>query len=245
MELGEIIKDAIAYPTSNIKALALYLVLGIIIGIIQVVTGTTSLTKGSLTFSAGTAVGIIGLILIICISFLMLGFSLDVIKFGIDRRSDAPGIDLARQISNGLRYFLLCFIYLLIPIIILGVFWTMFQNWLVVILGVVLAIVFAFALMMSICRLAKTDSLGESLDLGVALDDLHEIGVGKVVITLIVATIVGMVIVFLLSFILGLILSAAPGDVVTAVVSIVTAILDAWLLFYENRIMGLLYSHGA
>lgn len=39
MELGEIIKDAVKYPTSNIKALLLYLVLGLLIGVVEVLTG--------------------------------------------------------------------------------------------------------------------------------------------------------------------------------------------------------------
>ena len=50
------------------------------------------------------------------------------------------------------------------------------------------------------------------------------------------------IIVFILTIILTIILNFAPADLITPVVSIVAAILDAWLLFYENRVMGLLYS---
>jgi hypothetical protein len=242
MDLGEIIKDAVKYPTSNIKALLVYLILGLLVGVVEVLTGITSLTRLTINFEAGIVFGIIGIILLICLLLLMLGFSTDVIKFGINRSSDAPEIDLARQISNGLKYLIVSIVYMIIPIIIILVLGAIFQHWIVTILGLIIAIIFAFALTMAICRLAKTDSLGNALDIGGAIEDLKAIGIGKVIITIIAATIVGLVIVFILTFILAIILNFAPADLTTPVVSIVAAILDAWLLFYENRVMGLLYS---
>ena len=96
---------------------------------------------------------------------------------------------------------------------------------------------------MAICRLADTDSLGSALSIGEAIGDLNQIGVGNVIITLIVSAVVGFIIVFALSFILGLILAAIGSNSITAIlVPIVASILDAWLLFYLNRVMGLLYS---
>lgn len=242
MELGEIIKDAVKYPTSNIKALMLYLVLGLLIGVVEVLTGITSITKLSLNFDSGIVLGIIGVIIVIAIALLMLGFSLDVIKFAIKRSADAPEIDLARQISNGLKYIIISIIYMIIPIITIVVLGAIFQHWIATILGLIVAIIFAFALIMAVCRLSKTDDLGSALDIGGVIADLKAIGIGKVIITIIAATIVGFIIVFILTIILTIILNFAPADLITPVVSIVAAILDAWLLFYENRVMGLLYS---
>ena len=241
MELSEIIKDAITYPTSNIKALLLYLVLGLLVGVVEVLTGITGIAKGAVNFEAGVVLGIMGLIVIICLFLLMFGFSLDVIKFGIDRSSDAPEIDLARQMSNGLKYIILSIVYMIIPLVIILVLGKIFQNWIVILLGVIVAVIFAFALTMAICRLSKTEDLLDALNVERSIADLKAIGVGKVIITLVVATIVGMVIVMILSFILAILLNFAP-DLTTAAVAIVSAILDAWLLFYENRVMGLLYS---
>jgi hypothetical protein len=242
MELGEIIKDAVKYPTSNIKALLLYLVLGLLIGVVEVLTGITSITKLSLNFDSGIVLGIIGVIIVIAIALLMLGFSLDVIKFAIKRSADAPEIDLARQISNGLKYIIISIVYMIIPIIIIVVLGAIFQHWIATILGLIVAIIFAFALTMAVCRLSKTDNLGSALDIRGVIADLKAIGIGKVIITIIAATIVGFIIVFILTIILTIILNFAPADLITPVVSIVAAILDAWLLFYENRVMGLLYS---
>lgn len=241
MELGEIIKDAVTYPTSNLKALLVYLLLGLLVGIIEVLTGITGIATLDINFGAGIVLGIIGIVLIICILLLMLGFSTDVIKLGINRSSDAPEIDLARQISNGIKYIVVSIVYMVIPILIIVVLGYMFQYQIVIVLGVIVAVIFAFALTMAICRLAKTEDLLDAVNVEQSIADLRAIGVGKVVITMIVATIVGMIIVMALSFVLAILLNFAP-DLTTAAVAIVSAILDAWLLFYENRVMGLLYS---
>lgn len=242
MELGEIIKDAIKYPTSNIKALVLYIVLGFVIGIIEVLTGTAGLTSGTVKFQSGPILGAIGIILVLCISFLMFGFSTDVIKFSIERRPDAPEIDFARQVMNGIKYIIVCVVYMIVPIIVMVILAVIFQSWLATILGLIVAVIFAFVLAMGICRLAKTDSLGYALDVKGAIGDLQTIGIGKVIITLVVATIVGFVIIFALSYLLGIILAIASQGLIGIVVAIFAAIFDAWLLFYENRVMGLLYS---
>lgn len=241
MELGEIIKDAVTYPTSNLKALLVYLLLGLLVGIIEVLTGITGIATLDINFGAGIVLGIIGIVLIICILLLMLGFSTDVIKLGINRSSDAPEIDLARQISNGIKYIVVSIVYMVIPILIIVVLGYIFQYQIVIVLGVIVAVIFAFALTMAICRLAKTEDLLDAVNVEQSIADLRAIGVGKVVITMIVATIVGMIIVMALSFVLAILLNFAP-DLTTAAVAIVSAILDAWLLFYENRVMGLLYS---
>ena len=242
MELSEIIKDAVKYPTSNIEALLVYMALGLIIGVVEVLTGITSITTLTLNFDFGIVLGIIGIIIVIALSLVMFGFSLDVIKFGIRRSPDAPEIDLARQISNGLKYIIVSVVYMIIPIIIIVVLGAIFQHWIVTILGLIVAIIFAFALTMAICRLAKTENLGSALDIAGSIADLKAIGIGKVIITLIAATIVGLIIVFILSFILGIVSAVISQDLITTIVSIIAAILDAWLLFYENRVMGLLYS---
>ncbi len=241
MELGEIIKDAVTYPTSNLKALLVYLLLGLLVGIIEVLTGITGIATLNINFGAGIVLGIIGIVLIICILLLMLGFSTDVIKLGINKSSDAPEIDLARQISNGIKYIVVSIVYMVIPILIIVVLGYIFQYQIVIVLGVIVAVIFAFALTMAICRLAKTEDLLDAVNVEQSIADLRAIGVGKVVITMIVATIVGMIIVMALSFVLAILLNFAP-DLTTAAVAIVSAILDAWLLFYENRVMGLLYS---
>ena len=242
MQLTEIIKDAISYPLSNMKTLLIYIVLGLIVGVVEVLTGITSITTGSINFEYGILIGIIGIIIIICLLLLMFGFSLDIIKFGINRSDEAPNIELKRQISNGLKYIILSIAYMIIPAIIIFGLGFIFRHWIVIVIGLIIALIFGFVLTIAICRLAKTNSLSAGLDIKGVIEDLKSIGIGKVIITMIVATIVGFIIVFALSLILGLILTFASATIITVAVSIISAILDAWLLFYENRVMGLLYS---
>ena len=132
--------------------------------------------------------------------------------------------------------------YMLVPLILIAGFGVIFKSWIVKILGVILAVIFSFALAMAICRLAKTEDLLDALNVDQSIADLKAIGVGKVIITMIVATIVGAVIVMALSFILGIVLNVISQDVISIGIAVITPIFDAWLLFYENRVMGLLYS---
>lgn len=243
MDLSEIIKDAITYPTKNITALVIYLVLGFLVGLVLVFTGIGSFATGSFSFGAGVVIGIVGIIVVICLYLLMSGFSLDVIKFAINRRDDAPSIDFGNQVSNGFKYLIVSFVYLIIPIII-GVVLGFFVNqWLGVIVGLILFIIFMLGLTMAECRLAQTSELGHALDIGGAISDISKIGLGKVIITIIAALIVGMICIFILNFIVGLILGIIGSETITStIVPIWTTVIDAWFLFYMNRVMGLLYS---
>lgn len=241
MALVEIIKDAIMYPINNIKALVIYLLLGLLVGLVAVFTGLGGLYTGSFNLGAGLIVGFIGLLFIVCILLVALGFSLDIVKFGIDKRDDAPGIDLLRQMTNGLKYIIVTIVYLIIPIIITAILAYFSQN-LAMIVGLILTIIFAFVLYMAICRLAKTESLSHALDISGAIGDLTELGVVNVVITIIVAEIVGLVIVFVLTFVITVIIGVISQNLILALVPIFASVLDAWLLFYSNRVMGLVYS---
>ena len=244
MELGEIIKNATLYPLNNLQALIIYLALGLLIGIVAALTGLGSITTGALNFESGVVLGIIGLIVIFVLALLMTGLSLDIVRFGIDRRVDAPGIDFASQIANGLKYVVLVFVYMIIPIIITTVLGVIFRNWLASILGIIITIIFYILLAMAICRLAETGQLSYALNFMGAYNDWAQLGFARVILFLLVAEVVGFVIVFVISFIFGVILSIiGNADITSFVVIILAAVLDAWLFFYSNRVMGLLYSN--
>ena len=244
MNLSEIIKDAVTYPTKNISALLVYLILGFLTGLVLVLTGMGGFVTGSFNFGAGVIVGIIGIIVVICLCLLMSGFSLDVIKLGINRSDDAPKIDFANQISNGFKYFIISVVYLIIPIIIAVILGRIISPWLGILIGFVLTIIFAFALVMAECRLAETGDLGYALNISGAISDIGEIGVGTVILTVIVSLIVGAVVVFIISFIVALILGIINIESLTSTITtIYSTVMDAWFLFYLNRVMGLLYSN--
>lgn len=243
MNLSEIIKDALAYPTMHITALLIYLVLGFLVGLVLVLTGTGGFVSGAFNFEAGIIVGIIGIIIVICLYLLMLGFSLDVIKLGIDRSANAPVIDFTKQVSNGFKYIIVSIVYFIIPTIITAILGIILQNWIAIAIGVIFFIIFAFALAMAECRLAETDDLGYALNIMGSFADMSEIGVGKVIITLIVSSLLGTILIFILNIIISIILvSINIQSFTSTIIPIYSSVVDAWLLFYLNRVMGLLYS---
>lgn len=235
MELGEIITDALSYPFQNIKALVIYVILGIILGIAiagtfaGVVAGVAAKNPFALIGS-----GIIGIIIAMIIEFVITGYQLDITKYGIDRRNDAPGIDIVRQFINGVKYLVVNIVYLIVPIIISAILAVIFQHWIVTIVSAILTIVFALALMMGQCRLAKTEDLGYALAIGDAIGDISRIGIVKVLLFIILVAIISFILLFIGSLISQW--NATAGG-------IILGILGVYLVFFTGRATGLLYSN--
>ena len=234
MELGEIITDALSYPLQNIKALVIYVILGIILGI--AFAGTLAgVIAGDVAKNIFALVGfgIIGLVIVLVISFVITGYQLDITKYGIDRRNDAPGIDFVRQFVNGVKYLVVTVVYLIVPIVISAILSVIFQNWIVMVVSFILGIIFSLALMMGQCRLAKTEDLGFALAIGDAIGDISRIGLVKVLAFVILISVIA----FILFFIAGIIVqwNATVGG-------IIFGILAVYLVFFNGRATGLLYS---
>ena len=236
MGISEILGDAPAYPFHNIKALVLYIVLGIIAGLL----GGTTIVDFAVAFStkgvggaALAGLGIVGVIVFVLVLFLIEGYALDIIKYGIERRSDGPGIDVARQISNAIKLFVVSIVYYVVPAIITLILSLFLRDWLIAVIGVILFIVFALANFMAKCRLAKTDDLGYALAIGEAIGDISRVGIGKILATVIIV----FVIVFIVVIILGLI-----AGINKTVASILLGIFSVYVIFFYNRAIGLLYS---
>ena len=83
MGIGDIISDALVYPFHNIKALVLYVILGIIAGLIggaaiaSIIGAFTTTGLGALAFDI---LGIVGVIVFILVLFLIEGYGLDIIN---------------------------------------------------------------------------------------------------------------------------------------------------------------------
>ena len=234
MELGEILSDALVYPFQNIKALVVYLILGIILGIATAGT-VAAVMVGAMAKNALAVLGsgIIGIIIALFIGFIITGYQLDIIKYGIERSNGAPGIDFIRQFFNGVKYFVVNIVYMIIPIIIAAILAVIFQHWLSGLLTVIISIIFSLALMMGQCRLAKTEDLTYALSIGEAIGDISRVGIGKVVVFIVLMFIIS----FVLFFIAGLI-----NQWNTTVGGILIGILGIYLIFFNGRATGLLYS---
>ncbi|MBQ2613653.1 MAG: DUF4013 domain-containing protein [Methanobrevibacter sp.] len=234
MELGEILSDALSYPFQNIKALVIYAILGIILGI--AIAGTLGGIMAGMAADNVLAVlgsGVIGIVIALLIGFIITGYELDIIKYGIERDYGAPGIDFIRQFFNGVKFFVVNLVYMIIPIIISAILAVIFQHWLSGLLTAIISIIFAFALMMGQCRLAKTEDLSYALSIGEAIGDISKVGIVKVVLFV--------VLMFVISFVLLLIVGLINQWNAT-VGGILLGILGVYLVFFNGRATGLLYS---
>ena len=235
MEIGEIIKDAIVYPFNNIKALIIYMIIGIVCGLLggASLMGVLLAAQGNNALAAG-GVGFIGILILIIGGLLISGYGLDIVKFGIERRDDAPGIDIVRQILNAIKVFIVNIVYYIIPAIIGWLLTTLLgQGILTIIITLIIYIVFAFAQFMAICRLAKYDSLGEALAIGEAIGDVSRVGMLKVLLTIIA--------VFIIALIVALIIGVI-SQYNNIIGGILFGLFGVYVAFFYNRAIGLLYS---
>lgn len=234
MEIGEILSDALVYPAHNIKALAIYIVLGIILGIAiagTMVGITASIAAENLLAIIGS--GIIGIIIALFIGFIITGYELDIVKYGIERDPGSPGIDFVRQFINGVKFFVVYIVYMIIPIIISAILAVVFQHWLSSIITTIVSIVFALALMMGQCRLAKTEDLGYALAIGDAIGDISRVGIVKLILFIVLIFIIEFVLFFIV------ILITQWNSIIGG---ILLGILGVYITFFVARATGLLYS---
>lgn len=235
MDISDIMSDALVYPFHNIKALVIYIILGIIAGIaIAGTLGAVVASSASNNVLATIGSGIIGIIITLLIGFLISGFQLDIIKYGINRDPGSPGIDFVRQFINGVKLFVVNIVYFIIPIIIGSILAVIFQHWLSGLLTAILTIIFALAAFMGECRLAKTEDLGHALAIGDAIGDISRVGILKLLAFIIVV----FIIVFILSIIVGAINNWNP-----TIGGILIGILGIYISFFVARATGLLYSN--
>ena len=235
MELMEIFHDALVYPFHNIKALIIYLILGIILGIVQTGTmGAAAASAASSNLAAAMGSAIIGFIVAVVISFAISGYQLDIVKYGIDRSFDAPGLDFVRQFFNGFKLTIVQLVYFIIPIIISAILAIIFQHWLAMVIEFILFVIFGLAAFMAECRLAKTEDIGYALSIGDAIGDITKVGILKLLVFLIV--------IFLIAFLLSVIGGFISGWNST-VGGIFLGALGIYLVFFAARAAGLLYSN--
>lgn len=98
--------------------------------------------------------------------------------------------------------------------------------------ALVLVIIFAFLLTMGESRLANTGSLSEALNIVESYKDITRIGIGKVVAVVLLIIIV----IAVINGILGYVYGQIPQ------LSIISVLVAPYLMFFQQRATGLLYS---
>ena len=234
MEIMEIMSDALVYPINNIKALAVYIVLGIIAGVCAAGTIAGFFAGVTLNNIFAGGIGAFGLLLTILIVLLIAGYELDIIKYGIERKPNAPNIDVARQIVNACKVVVVDVVYYIIPLIISAIIGFVLGKGIIpTIIVMLISIIFSITAYMSKCRLAKTENLSDGLAIGEALRDISRVGIVKIVAVVALSTIIMVIILAIITAILNW---------NTTIGGILMGVFFVYLAFFTNRAVGLLYS---
>ena len=259
MEISEIITNAVHYPLDHPKELLIYIILDILITAMGIAAGLGSLTHtvqsdipnmittmtssgavpafNYLLVNAGT-IGIIVVIIVMIINLFLNGFGLDIIKLGIERKEEGPKIDIARQIINGIKILIVNFVYMFIPLIIMLILMQIHEI-IGAIIGLALIVLFGFGLLMAQCRLAKTEKIGDALNITEAFNDINKVGIIKILAIVVVIFILIVALNFILSVILGIL---NPLGINIIIGPILSALIAAYTFFFSNRAIGSMYS---
>ena len=234
MDLGDILKDALVYPINNIKALVIYAILGIIIGVVvgsSLVAMVAAIGNGQVV--ATLASGFIGFVVALFLGFVITGYELDIIKYGIERRDDGPGIDILRQFINGVKLLVVFLIYYIIPLIIVAILGLFLRNWVITVIAIILFVIFGLAQFMAECRLARSEDLVDALSIGDAIADISKVGIIRLLLFIILVVLISAILFFISAIIIKW--NSTVGGIIMGIVSV-------YVVFFTGRATGLLYS---
>lgn len=273
MEIMEIIKESMVFPSKDLAKLAIYIVFAIV-AVILVACGIAFIALGLADSALWAVIGIILFVAGLAFGFIITGYQISIIKTGIEHTDSAPEFNWKGNLITGIKYLVVNFVYFIIPAIVVlivawatnlfGLAYDMFYKMMMasmaapanatvvindvvpqsqiiqlgnamIVTGVVAFVLFvAFALIQTMgqSRLAKTDSLGDALNIPEAFKDIGRIGWGKVlavvILVFIIIAVINVILNGLNSYINGL--------------SILSIIITPYLTFFAARATGLLYS---
>lgn len=273
MEVMDIIKESLIFPSNDLTKLAIYIVITIVTGILAGI-GIVFFAIGLEESAIFAVIGIIVLIAAFIIGFILSGYQISIIKSGIDHDENVPEFKWEQNLITGIKYLVVFIVYYIIPaIIVLIVGWATnlfglsFEVFIrmmnasinappnttvvftdvipqsvmislgnaMIITGVVAAVlflIFMFVHTMAESRLAKTDNLGDALNISEAFKDIGRIGWGKVIAVV--------VLIFLIIFVINAIISGLNSYI--SGISIISIVVTPYLIFFAARATGLLYS---
>ncbi len=111
MEIFEILKNSIRYPFTDIKT---FLIIGVLFF-------ASFISNFPGTFLKNEFMVIVGGIVSLIITIIVIGYELDVLKFGIELKDELPSIDIKRNLKNGIKLFIVDIIYYFIPLVVITI----------------------------------------------------------------------------------------------------------------------------
>ena len=263
MEVEDIFKDAIEYPTKDGIKLLIFGVLFLILGIFDILENFGI----SLDYNIGIQiVGIISGLITIIFSILIDGYGLSITRETINMQEAIPELDWEKNLIDGIKLFILKVVYYLIPFIailivayVTGAFGHLYQilyfiiisgtttipqslffnlvtNFVgVFLIGAILYIFFSILYLIAIAKFAESDSLAESCNMINVLKKINDIGWKNYINWLIIFLVISL----LLGFIMDVI-----GLIPIFGIIFLFLVFSPFLKMFTSRALGLIYNES-
>jgi hypothetical protein len=255
MEVIELFKDALMYPTQDWKKIIILGVLAIIASSPFVLMLFPLLLAGGSSSDIAVAISgmfvfaFIGIILLLVLWIIYEGYGLSIIRKTIAMEDDLPEFEWGTLIIDGLKVLILGILYSIIPVII-SVILMIFgigisglaltgsdaatgasalgiTGLFVFFIIFVVAIIFQLLYTIALGRLAETNSLGAAINVMDIFDKIGEIGWANYIIWIIVLIII--------SAILGILMY---------IPLVGTLLVVPFIIMFSSRALGLLYNEA-
>ena len=116
MEITDIIKESFIFPANNLKALAIYIAITFVMGIL--IAGGIFSALGIQNSALYGILSFILFIIAVLVGFILSGYEIDIIKTGIDLEDLAPDFDWKADLIRGIKAIIVAIVYFIIPAII-------------------------------------------------------------------------------------------------------------------------------
>lgn len=265
MDIIELFKDSLIYPTKEWDKLLIFGVLLIIMSIFSILE-IFGIRLSS--YIGGSVLTIISAILAIIISLIIYGYTLSITRKTINNvEGDVPAFDWLNNIVDGLKIVVLRIVYYIIPVIITlivayvsGAFNYMYQLityyltygslnsasqallsaagvsfFTVFIVAAILFIIFSLLFLAAVAVLAETESIGAAVNMVEVFKKIGEIKWGNYIIWAILYAIILIIIGAVISFI-----SIIP--IIGIIIAIL--ILRPYADMFAARSLGLIYNES-
>lgn len=264
VSITDCVVEGLKYPFNDIKKLLSFGALFVVINVITIAMfqlfanfivkinrlGFNHVTRHISKLPMNDFFILVGLAVVaFVISLFIMGYLYDVMKFSIDRKNDLPGFgDILNLLLNGLKYFLVSFIYNIVPAIVLiaGVE-ILSADYLVLIVSLILYIICNFLLIMGLANMVDSGKFTKAFDLKEITDKISNLGwikyVGIIIFTLIVYAIIMSAIGVVMMFVtLPFASSFFNLMIITVILSLIQGLLiSPYISVFFNRLYGSVY----
>ncbi|MEE1149623.1 MAG: DUF4013 domain-containing protein [Methanobrevibacter sp.] len=117
MEIMEIIKEAMVFPSKDIVKLAVYIALSVV-SVLLGAFGIIYLAIGVATQSFWIIIGLIAFIAALILGFITTGYIVSIIRSGIEHEESAPQFMWKENLVTGIKFVVLNIVYFIIPTIV-------------------------------------------------------------------------------------------------------------------------------